>query len=108
MRWEELTGDEFPQAVESVGGVCLLPTSVVERHGHHMPLGTDTYIGREICSRAAEIEPAIIFPDFIYTQILEARHVPGTIALDAAMLLPLLENICREIARNGLKKIVIV
>jgi creatinine amidohydrolase len=108
MRWEELTGDTFSQAVEQVQGVCLLPLSVIERHGHHMPLGTDMYIGREVCRRAAEIEPAIIFPDHIYTQILEARHVPGTIAIDADMILPLLENICREIARNGLKKIVIV
>jgi creatinine amidohydrolase len=108
MRWEELTGDEFPQAVEAVSGVCLLPLSVVERHGHHLPLGTDTYIGREYCRRATAIEPAIIFPDLIFTQILEARHVPGTIALDAVLLLPLLENVCREIARNGLKKIVIV
>src|SRR5437868_6584706 len=99
MRWEEFTGDQFPQAVEKVQGVCLLPMSVIERHGHHLPLGTDMYIAREICRRAAEIEPAIIFPDLIYTQILEARHVPGTIAIDADMIMPLLENLCREIAR---------
>src|SRR5260221_9620373 len=103
MRWEELTGDTFPQAVQQVQGVCLLPMSVIERHGHHMPLGTDMYIAREIYRRAAETEPAIIFPDMIYTQILEARHVPGTIAIDADMIMPFLQNICREIARNGLK-----
>ena len=108
MRWEELTGDEFAQVVNEVQGVCLLPLSVIERHAHHLPLGTDMYIGRDMCRRAAQIEPAIIFPDFIFTQILEARHVPGTIALDATLLLPMLENLCREIARNGLKKIVLV
>jgi creatinine amidohydrolase len=108
MRWEELTGDQFPQMVEKAEGVCLLPLSVIERHGHHLPLGTDMYIGRELCRRTAELEPAIIFPDVIFTQILEARHVPGTIALDGNLLVPLLENIIREIARNGLKKIVIV
>jgi creatinine amidohydrolase len=108
MRWEELTGDQFPEAVQKAEGVCLLPLSVIERHAHHLPLGTDMYIGRDLCLRAAAIEPAIIFPDHVYTQILEAKHVPGTIAIDAALLLPLLDNICREIARNGLKKIVLV
>jgi creatinine amidohydrolase len=108
MRWEELTGDEFPQAVAKAEGVCLLPLSCIERHAHHLPLGTDMYIGRELCNRAAALEPAVIFPDFIFTQILEARHCPGTIAIEPDLILRLLENTCREIARNGLKKIIIV
>jgi creatinine amidohydrolase len=108
MDWETLTSDEFAQAVKDTQGVCLLPLSVIERHGHHLPLGTDMYIGRELCRRAAQLEPALIFPDFIFTQILEARHCAGTIAIDADLIVRLLDNVCREIARNGLKKIVIV
>lgn len=108
MRWEELTGDLFPQAVKQAEGVCLLPLSCIERHGHHLPLGTDMYIGRELCKRAAELEPAVVFPDFIFTQILEARHMPGTIGIEPELIIRLLENACREISRNGLKKIVLV
>ncbi|MBK8025840.1 MAG: creatininase family protein [Chloroflexi bacterium] len=108
MHWEELTSDEFPQAVERSQGVCLLPLSVIERHAHHLPLGTDMYIGRDLCRRAAALEPAVIFPDYVFTQILEARHCAGTIAIDADLQVRLLDNICREIARNGLKKIVLV
>ncbi len=107
MRWEELTSDQFAEAVRAVEGVCVLPMSVIERHGHHLPMATDMYIGREICRRAAEIEPVIIFPDFIFTQILEAQHVPGTIAMDADLMLKLLDNVCQEIARTGLKKIIL-
>jgi creatinine amidohydrolase len=66
------------------------------------------FIGRELCRRAAELEPAVIFPDFFFTQILEARHVPGTIGIDPELIIRLLENTCAEIARNGLKKIIIV
>jgi creatinine amidohydrolase len=108
MYWEELTGDQFPGAVATAQGVCLLPLSCIERHAHHLPLGTDMYIGRELCRRAAAIEPAIIFPDLIFTQILEARHCPGTIAIDGDLMMRLLDNICREIGRNGLHKIVLV
>ena len=108
MRWEEITGDLFEEAVQKAEGVCLLPLSCIERHGHHIPLATDMYIGRELCNRAAALEPAIVFPDYIYTQILEARHYPGCIGIDPELTIRLLENTCREIARNGLKKIVIV
>jgi len=108
MRWDELTGDLFPQAVKQSEGVCLLPLSCIERHAHHLPLGTDMFIGRELCNRAAALEPAIVFPDFVFTQILEARHYPGCIGMDADLTIRLLENACREIARNGLKKVVLV
>jgi creatinine amidohydrolase len=108
MNWQELSSDDFPQAVRDAQGVCLVPLSVIERHGHHLPMGTDMFIGREVCHRTAALEPAMVFPDVIFTQILEARHVPGTIALDADVFMRLLDNICREIARNGLKKIVLV
>ena len=108
MRWEELTGDEFPKAVERCQGVCLVALSVLERHGHHLPLGTDMYIGRAWLERAAALEPAILFPDHIYTQISEARHLPGTVSLDGEVVFALLDNVCREIARNGLKKVVLV
>jgi creatinine amidohydrolase len=108
MFWEELTGDLFEQAARQAEGVCLLPLSCIERHSHHLPLATDMYIGRELCRRAAAIEPAIIFPNYIFTQILEAQHCAGTIAIEPDLIMRLLENVCREIARNGLKKIVIV
>jgi len=108
MRWEELTGDQFPDAVKQAECVCLLPLACIERHGHHLPLGTDMFIGRELCRRAALLEPAVIFPDFFFTQILEARHTPGTFGIEPELIIRLLENTCREIARNGLTKIVIV
>jgi creatinine amidohydrolase len=108
MRWEELTSDRFAEAVTECGGVAVVVLSVVERHGHHLPLGTDTYIGREIARRATEIEPAIIFPDYIFTQIPEARHLSGTIAIDGELMVRLLDNVCRECARNGLKKVALL
>src|SRR6185369_15333140 len=108
MRWDELTSDLFPGAVQKAEGVCLLPLSCIERHGHHLTLATDMLIGREVCNRAAALEPSIVFPDYIFTQILEARHEPGCIGIDPLLSIRLLENVCQEIARNGLKKIVFV
>lgn len=108
MRWEDLSADGFAAAVRSTRGVCLLPLSCLERHGPHLPLATDAFIARELCTRAAAIEPAVIFPDCVLTQILEARHCPGTIAISPDLAVRLLGEICQEIARNGLTRIILV
>jgi creatinine amidohydrolase len=108
MRWEELSSDRFAEAVKACQGVCLVSLSVIERHGHHLPLGTDMYEGRGVLSRVAALEPVIEFPDFYFTQIPEARHLAGTISIDGDLMVRLLDNVCREIARNGCKKVVLV
>jgi creatinine amidohydrolase len=108
MFWVELTSDAFPAAVQRADGVCLVPLGCVERHAHHLPLFTDMITAREVCRRASELEPAVIFPDVYFTQILEARHVPGTVAVSPDLMLRLLDEVCREIARNGLHKIMLV
>lgn len=40
-QWEELTGPDFVKAVAKSGKVCILPTGIIEKHGPHMPTGTD-------------------------------------------------------------------
>ena len=108
MNWEELTAPQFVDAVESCEGVCLLPLGVIEKHGSHLPLGTDLYLARGIATQAAELEPAIVFPPYFFTQIYEARHTPGTIGIESQVMYDLLQTVCDEIARNGLKKIILV
>ncbi len=108
MNWQDLTSDQFPAAVKAVQGVCLVPLGCLERHAHHLPVGTDKFIANELCRRVADLEPAVVFPDYFFTQILEGAHYPGCIALAPDLILALLENVCEEIARNGLDKVVLV
>lgn len=108
MNWEELTTPQFIEAVEKSEGVCLLPLGVIEKHGDHLPLGTDVYLSRAISIRAAQIEPAVVFPPYFFTQIFEARHTPGTVGINSQVMYDLLQTTCDEIARNGLKKIILV
>ena len=108
MKWSELTSVNFKKAVRECEGVCLLPLGVIEKHGEHLPLGTDLLTAQEIACRAAEVEPAIVFPEYYFTQIHEAKHQPGCIAIKSEMMWKMLENVCDEISRNGLKKIIFV
>ena len=106
MLWENLTAPMFKQAVKDTG-LCILPVGVLEKHGNHLPLGTDMFSVREICKAAAEIEPAVVFPYYFMTQITEARHYHGTIAVSHRMMMDTLLAMCDEIRRNGFKKILI-
>jgi len=81
---------------------------VIEKHGQQLPLGTDVYTAREICRRAAGKEYCIIYPYYFMGQIFEAKHQPGTIAYSPELLYQLLDETCKEIARNGIKKIILV
>ena len=106
--WEELTASDFVSAVKQSEGVCIIPMGVIEKHGAHLPLGTDVYTAREISRRAAEKEYCLIYPYYFVGQIFEAKHQPGTIAYSNEMIYNFLDETCKEISRNGIKKIIVV
>ena len=108
VQWEELTASDFPKAIARAEGVCVLPIGVIEKHGPHLPLGTDVMAARAASVRAAEQEYAVVFPPYYFGQIYEARHQPGCITVRPELLTELLQEVCGEIARNGFGKVLIV
>ena len=40
-KWEELTAADFRDAISKSKGACILPFGILEKHGPHLPLGTD-------------------------------------------------------------------
>lgn len=108
MRWEDLTADDFAQAVKDTKGVCLFSLGVLERHGVHLPLGTDVFMGQHVAELSAQREPAIVFPQWYFGQIYEARCFAGTITLPPPLLIEVILSVFDEIARNGLTKIVML
>jgi creatinine amidohydrolase len=108
VKWEELTGPDFIKAIDKAQGVCVLPFGILEKHGTHLPIGTDLFSARYASVHAAEQNYAVVFPEYYFGQIFEARHQPGTVAYSAHLQLELLQETADEMARNGCKKIVIV
>ena len=108
IKYEELTSPEFIEAVIQSDSTCLIPIGVLEKHGPHLPLGTDLIDVREIALRAAKQEYTIVYPEYYFSQIYEAKHQPGTIAYSSQLILTVLQETCQELARNGLKKIILV
>lgn len=107
-RWDELTASDWPKALEKSNRTIILPIGILEKHGPHAPMGSDLIRVRQLAKMAAEKEYAVIFPDYFYGQVNEARHIPGTFSLPTELTLELLQATCDEIARNGFEKIFII
>jgi creatinine amidohydrolase len=107
-KWEELTAPDFVQAIHQAQGVCVLPFGIIEKHGPHLPLGTDLLDVRYVVMNAVQQEYAVVFPEYYFGQIFEAQQQPGTVAYSLSTQLTLLQETVKEMARNGCKKVVIV
>ncbi len=108
VHWEELTGADFITAIKHSQNTCVLPFGILEKHGPQLPIGTDLLDVRYASLHAAEQQYAVVFPEYYFGQIFEARHEPGTIAYSREMQLALLQETTDEMSRNGCKKILIV
>jgi len=116
MRWEDLREEEFEGAIEKSKGLCVIPLGCLEKHGQHMPVGTDYYRAYRFAVEAAEIEPAVVFPTGPWLGDVTGAHSNlhpengrkrGFIGINTKTMLRLFEELCDEIARNGFDKILL-
>ena len=105
MLWENLKSQEFAEAVKTSAGVCVIPIGATEKHGLHLPVGMDSIMVQEVARLAAEAEPVVVFPTFWFGEVNNLQPKPGAICLSTKLQLNYLEELCREIGRNGFKKI---
>ncbi len=117
MKWEELREEEFKFAAETSGGLCIVPIGCIEKHGQHLPVGTDSLHGIGIAERAAELCGVCVFPAAMWLGDVVTYHplaspamdrMSGYISLDPYGIIKTLTEICEEIARHGFRKILIV
>lgn len=107
-KWDELTASEWDEAMVKSDSTCILPMGILEKHGPHMPMGSDIIAARNYALAAAKKEYAVVFPEYYFGQIYEAKHLPGTFALPSELVWDLLQATVDEIGRNGFKKIILV
>ncbi len=105
MQWEQLTSLDFANAVKICKGTAILSVGVLEPHASHLPLGMDMFHAHWAACRAAELEPAIVYPSYPYGMDFESTHLPGAVAIRRETAFALLEDICDEMGRNGITKI---
>jgi len=105
MNWWELTWPEFERVDKTV---ALLPTGIVEAHGPHLPLGTDALMATYIAEETARRTNVLLLPTVWYGNTYVLDKFPGTISISNETLYRLYLDIFREVARNGVRYLVVV
>jgi creatinine amidohydrolase len=105
MKIVDITGSRFDGADKSV---ALLPVGSVERHGDHLPLGTNGTIPTHIAERAGDVLKCLVLPVVWYGSCKAMREFPGTFDIDSEALYKYLQSIMAEAHRNGVKLLVVI
>ena len=92
MLWENLREEEFDDAIVRSGGLCIVPVGCLEKHGQHLPVGTDVIHITEIAKRAAEKEPVCVFPSLYFGEKTGAGEFKGTVIFSAQLRQQILEE----------------
>ena len=117
MLWEALREEEFEKAIEKSGGLCVIPLGCLEKHGQHLPVGTDVYIAESVVEAAAKLEDVVILhagpwlgevSTFHQDADPAAVHRMGCIGIKQETILQVLGELCDEVARNGFRKVLIL
>lgn len=117
MIWEALREEEFEAAIEKSGGLCVIPLGCLEKHGQHLPVGTDVYIAESVVEEAAKLEDVVILHAGPWLGEVSAFHQDadpaavrrrGCIGIKQETILRVLEELCDEVARNGFRKVLIL
>ena len=103
MLWENLREEEFDAAIEKSGGLCVMVLGCLEKHGQHLPVGTDSLKGDGIAKEAAKLEEVMIFPTTLWLGNVMGAHAMsdpekygkyGFIAMNPHTLLNVLDELC--------------
>ncbi|MQA84501.1 MAG: creatininase family protein [Streptosporangiales bacterium] len=92
--------------------VALVPLGSSEKHGAHIPLGTDSYVTMEVVERVARAADVMYTPlvPFGYSPHHMGRHLEGagTITLRAETYRRVMHDIARSLIYHGFTKLVFV
>ena len=98
--WAETTSPKLGLVTHSTVG--LIPVGAVEQHGPHLPLGTDTIIATELCSRVAERTDALTLPPLVIGCSLgHGTRLPGTLSVTPFQLAELAIGMVRWAAETS-------
>jgi len=108
--WGELTWPETQKRLEKVD-IAILPVGSIEQHGPHLPLDTDAfdaeYLARQVARSCSDPKPFVL-PLISYGISYEHDEFKGTVSITNDTLSRLIYDIGISLARNGIKKLLII
>ena len=91
----------------------LVPVAVIEQHGHHLPLATDTYGAHLLCSLVkSELEElgfgSVIAPPYYFGLNVTTGMFPGSLNVRAETMIGLLTDILENYSVWGFDRQLII
>jgi creatinine amidohydrolase len=109
--WQELKTTDF-EGLDPERTIAVFPVAAIEQHGPHLPLATDALINEGIVRAALPGIPddviATFLPALNFGASTEHSDYAGTLSLDPGILLQAWLAIGRDVARTGIRKLVIL
>ncbi len=106
-KWEELTGRDFEKLEFDL---AILPVGTVERHGDHLPLGTDVIVPVWLAEKVAERfnGAAVVLPPVTYGVTVTLAKFKGSINIPSWVFMAYVKHLIKEVARNGIGRVLII
>jgi creatinine amidohydrolase len=110
---ERMTWEEVHARIEEGVDAVLIPVGTTEQHGPHMPLDTDCFIARELCTRAAALgaeqgASLLVAPTLNVTLSWYHMQFPGSVRLSTTTFLQVFWEVCDSLVHHGLERLVAV
>ena len=107
MRLDEWTSEDFRNHVKP-DTVVILPVGSVEKHGSHLPLGSDLIQPLHVLEEVCEKTGAVLAPPIPYGVITTTRHYPGGIGVTFDSLRAFTRDVLHAFVENGVHRVMIV
>ena len=108
--WAELTWPEAEERLKETD-IALLPVGAIEQHGPHLTLDVDTfdadYLAQQVAGACSDPKP-LVLPPIAYGVSYHHDDFKGTISIGNDTLALLIYEIGLSVAKNGIKKLVII
>ena len=103
--WEKMTVREVREYLKRRQSV-IVPTGVIEQHGYHLPLCTDSIVAQRICTRAGRKIGMIVAPTLHMS--FSGGQLPGTINLNPNTVGAMLADVLRSLTVQGFRNLFLV
>ena len=103
---EEMTTVEVEAALKTCRSV-FIPFGVMEAHGPHLPLSTDTIQAYDAGKRAAALVPLFVAPPIPYGYCRSLGGHVGTISVSAETVRALVRDVVQSLYQSGLRNFIL-
>lgn len=105
---ERMTWPDVEAALAAGARTVVIPVGATEQHGHHLPEGSDAFMGEAVGERVAlALGDALVAP--VIRPGCSDHHMefPGTLSITPELLMALLDAYVSSLARHGFARFVV-